>query len=102
MTVFGVTGFRWSPESDLEAEMTRLTDVYALSGVEPVEVGDSGGFQRCGTGAADGATVVVCGWADHGSLGTAVFTRRSVTDSAALLDKIRQSVITRDQISISV
>ena len=31
---FGVTGFRWSPESDLETEMTRLTEQYALSGVE--------------------------------------------------------------------
>ncbi|WP_157239813.1 hypothetical protein [Catenuloplanes japonicus] len=102
VTVYGMTGFRWSPETDLEGEMTRLTEQYGLSGVEPVDVGEVGGFQRCGTGQADGGTVVVCGWADHGSLGTVVLTRRSVQDSAALTTRIRQSVIIREQISISV
>jgi hypothetical protein len=37
----------------------------------------------------------VCGWADHGSLATGVFTRRSVDDSATLLERIRGTIVSR-------
>lgn len=93
--VFGATGFWLRPRSDLEAELTRLDRTYRLDRLEAVEAGERGTYQQCGTGRADGEPVVVCGWADHGSLGAAVFTRRSLADSAELLRQIRGSIIRR-------
>ncbi len=95
VTVFGATGFRWSPEKDVAAEVDRLTGEYDLTDVQTVEAGDRGEHQRCATGRADGADVVLCSWADHGSLATALFTRLSVADSAALLTQLRETIVTR-------
>ncbi|MEV1290017.1 hypothetical protein [Micromonospora sp. NPDC049679] len=95
VTIFGSTGFRLDPESDLDKEMTRLTERYALTEMTPIETGVRGEHEKCGVGEADGADVVVCGWADHGSLGAALFTRRSVPDSAALLGEMRTALVTR-------
>ncbi|SDZ26667.1 hypothetical protein SAMN05444365_108149 [Micromonospora pattaloongensis] len=95
VTVFGTTGFRFSPDSDLETEMARLTESYGLSGVTPVDTGVRGLHEQCGVGTDAGTSVVVCAWADHGSLGVALFTRRSVEDSAALLDELRRALVTR-------
>jgi hypothetical protein len=39
--------------------------------------------------------VVVCAWADHGSLGTVLLTRRNVTESAKLVGVLRSAVLTR-------
>jgi hypothetical protein len=95
VTIFGNTGFRFNPEQDADAEMTRLTPEYALSGIVPIETGTRGEYQRCGTGQAGKTNVVVCTWADHGSLGTALFTRLSVEDSAQLLARLRTEIISR-------
>jgi hypothetical protein len=51
--------------------------------------------ERCGVGKASGSSVVVCAWADHGSLATVLLTRRSVTDSAKLTGTLRSAVLTR-------
>jgi hypothetical protein len=96
VTVFGTTGFRFSPESDLESELTRLTDRYKIQDVEPVDARSRGEHVRCGVGRDSGNTVAVCAWADHGSLATALFTRRSVDDSAALLEDLRTTLVSRD------
>nr|MDT0662345.1 hypothetical protein [Micromonospora sp. DSM 115978] len=95
ITVFGATGFRLSPESDVEAEMTRLGEQFALTGVESVETGTRGEYQRCGVGRFDGTDVVVCAWADHGSIAAGVFTRLSVQDSARLLAELRTWIVQR-------
>ncbi|WP_460847215.1 hypothetical protein [Phytohabitans suffuscus] len=95
VTLFGTTGFRFSPESDLEKEITRLTERYGLRQVESIDTGTRGEYLRCGVGKDGQATVAVCGWADHGSLATGVFTRRSVGDSAALLERLRGTVVSR-------
>jgi hypothetical protein len=95
VTIFGTTGFRLDPRSDVEAELNRLTDDYAIDGVETVDTGEPGAHQRCGTGRAGGTGVVVCAWADHGSLATGLFTRRSVDESAGLLRRLRTEIITR-------
>ncbi|WP_234040847.1 hypothetical protein [Micromonospora coerulea] len=97
VTVLGGTGFRFSPESDAKAELARLQEGYALDPAVPVETHVRGRYERCAVGRADGDTVVVCTSVDHGSLVTAVFTRLSVQDSAALLDTLRQQIITPDR-----
>ncbi|MBO4208964.1 hypothetical protein GSF22_23595 [Micromonospora echinofusca] len=93
--VFGSTGLRFTPEQDMTDELTRLSTTYQITGIEPIETGLRGQYQSCGTGRLDGTAVVVCTWADHGSLGTGVFTRLSVTDSAALLAEFRDGIVTR-------
>jgi hypothetical protein len=94
VTVFGATGFRFSPDKDLSAEVTRLTQAYSVKDARDVDSGVRGLYERCGTGRVDGDTVAVCTWADHGSVGTALFTRRSVADSADLLRRLRTAIIT--------
>jgi hypothetical protein len=97
VTVYGSTGFRLTPESDLDAEIARLTEDFAMSeGAQEVEAGDAGGHQRCGVGAADGDDLVVCAWADHGSFGVATFSAGSIERSAETLRELRTTIITRE------
>ncbi len=93
VTVFGGTGLRLSPESDAEAEISRLTQRYALDAPESVDTGVRGRHERCAVGRADGSDVVVCTSVDHGSIATGVFTRLSVADSAALLATLRAQIV---------
>lgn len=95
VALFGTTGFRLTPKSDLEAEVQHLTGDYGLRDVQEFDLGQTGAHQRCGVGRADGKSVVVCGWADHGSLATVLLTRRSLAESADLVSLLRQSVLTR-------
>ncbi|MEU7971109.1 hypothetical protein AB0B48_03620 [Micromonospora sp. NPDC049089] len=93
VTVFGGTGFRLTPESDAEAEISRLTDRYALGAPESVDTGVRGRHERCAVGSADGGAVVVCTSVDHGSIATGVFTRLSVADSSDLLGTLRAQIV---------
>ncbi|MFI6785229.1 hypothetical protein [Micromonospora sp. NPDC050276] len=93
VTVFGGTGFRWSPESDADAEISRLTKRYELGTPESVDTGVRGRHERCAVGSADGSAVVVCTSVDHGSIATGVFTRLSVADSADLLATLRAQIV---------
>ena len=95
VAIFGVTGFRFSPDADLAAEMTRLTTRYQLTQVRPMETGIRSTYQQCGVGRTEGTDVVVCAWADHGSLAAGLFTLRSVEDSSALLSELRAAIVTR-------
>lgn len=95
VTVFGSIGFHLTPESDAEEELTRITSKYGLGGQQVVETDVRGQHQRCAVGRADNADVVVCTWADHGSVGSGVFTRLSLEDSAALLATLREQIVTR-------
>jgi hypothetical protein len=95
VTVFGTTGLRLAPGSDLEHELTRLTDRYSIRDVKTYHLGEAGAHERCGVGDSNGNSVVVCGWADHGSLATVLLTRRSVADSAELVGILRSAVLTR-------
>ncbi|MEU6078594.1 hypothetical protein [Micromonospora sp. NPDC047074] len=97
VTVFGGTGFRFTPESDAEDEITRLTGQYSLGEAQTVDTGVRGRHQRCAVGRADGEDVVVCTSVDHGSIATAVFTRLSLDDSATLLGTLRERLVTADQ-----
>ncbi|MGX7675748.1 hypothetical protein [Plantactinospora sp. DSM 117369] len=98
VVIFGSTGFRLSPESAVQEEVTRLQNEYAVTSVESVPTGVRGEYRSCGTGEADGEDVVVCTWADHGSSATALFTRLSIADSSELLSTLRDSIIVRDPV----
>ncbi|MGI5523347.1 hypothetical protein ACQEUX_20785 [Micromonospora sp. CA-259024] len=93
VTVFGGTGFRLTPEADAEAEISRLSERYALEAPETVDTGVRGRYERCAVGRNDGSEVVVCTSVDHGSIATGVFTRLSVADSAALLSTLRSEIV---------
>ena len=75
--------------------MRRLTCEFGLRDIEPYDLGETGAYERCGIGTASGASVVVCAWADHGSLGTVVANRRSMRDSAELTGILRSAVLTQ-------
>ena len=95
VTIFGTTGFRLTPGSDVTAELRRLSDQYDIHDVQPYRLGETGAYERCGIGDNGDATVVVCTWADHGSLVTVVMNRRSRADSAALTALLRSAVLKR-------
>jgi hypothetical protein len=94
VTVFGVTGLRLAPEQDVDAQIARLTTEYDIRDVQRFDLGEPGLHERCGVGRAGGTSVVVCAWADHGSLATVLLTRRSVADSAELTGILRSAVLT--------
>lgn len=94
VTVFGVTGLRLTPGSDVTAQLSRLSDSLSLKNIQSVETGVFGVHQQCGTGRLDGTSVVVCAWADYGSLATVLLTRRSLDESAGLVSRLRSTVLT--------
>ncbi|MDG4796105.1 hypothetical protein [Micromonospora sp. WMMD1082] len=96
VTVFGGTGFRFSPSSDADAEIARLAKQYALGEVQVMETGVRGRHGRCAVGRTDGVGAVVCTSVDHGSITTGVFTGLSVDDSARLLGTLREQIVTTD------
>ncbi|MFF5292955.1 hypothetical protein [Paractinoplanes globisporus] len=94
VTIFGVTGWRFTPKGDVRAQLDRLADDFNLSGVTSFNLGETGAHESCGVGRADGNAVVVCAWADHGSMATVLLTRRNIKDSADLVGRLRSAVLT--------
>lgn len=94
VTVFGVTGWRLDPGHDVRSELDRLSDEFHLGDLQSFPAGEFGVHEECGVGRSDGRTVVVCAWADHGSLATVLLTRRSVQESAQLVEQLRSAVLT--------
>lgn len=93
---FGGTGLIWTPEADLDTAFDLISDDQgAVTGLHDVEPGALGGTMKCGTTKSDEADIVVCGWADHGSLALGMFPNRSGADSAKLFLEIRSAAQTR-------
>ncbi|MBX6356462.1 MAG: hypothetical protein IRZ05_11485 [Micromonosporaceae bacterium] len=80
------------PKKDLESALGKLSRLD-ITDARAFDAGPLGGEQRCAV--AEGGGTVVCGWADHGSIGVAIFTGRSTEESATLLRGLRAAVITR-------
>ena len=93
VTVFGAIGFRLNPALDVRSELGHLAGRYAIRNARSFDLGESGAHERCGVGAANGTPVVVCAWADHGSVAAVVLTRRSIADSAQLTRVLRGAVL---------
>ncbi len=91
--IFGTTGLRLTPQSDVEAELDHLTGEFVIKNAQAYDLGVTGVHTRCGTGRSGGDTVVVCAWADRGSLATTILTRRSVKESAELTGDLRAAVL---------
>ncbi|MEE6263462.1 hypothetical protein [Plantactinospora sonchi] len=96
VTIFGTTGFRLNPESDVTKEQDELREQYNLATAEPVKTDVRGEYRSCTTGKEDGESVVLCTTADHGSLVTGLFTRRSLDESAELLAAMRTEIVLRE------
>jgi hypothetical protein len=95
VTVYGVTGLRLAPGSDAQKQLNRLAGTYGITTTKSFGLGESGAHEVCGVG-RDGKTgVVVCAWADHGSLATVLLSRRSLAESADLVGVLRSAVLTR-------
>jgi hypothetical protein len=95
VALFGTTGFRLSPRNDVDDEIQRLAAEYDVTNIASFDLGEVGAHERCGVGRSDGTSVVVCSWADHGSLASAVLTRRSLSDSADVVGLLREAVLGR-------
>ena len=93
VTVFGVTGWRFTPGADVRAQLDRVSGDFDLSDVQEFALGEPGAYERCGAGRSGDTSVVVCAWADHGSLATVLLTRRSISDSATLVGQLRSAVL---------
>jgi hypothetical protein len=92
----GGIGVLVSPDEALTKTFALITDDSGgVEGVHEVAAGALGGTMKCGSTRTDGGSMAVCGWADHGSLGIAMFPNRPVDQSAELLRSIRKAVQNR-------
>jgi hypothetical protein len=93
----GGTGVLVTPEQALSKTFGLITDdAGGVESVHDVPAGPLGGVMRCGTTKTEGTPMAVCGWADHGSLGIAMFPNRPVDQSAELLRTMRKAMQSRD------
>jgi hypothetical protein len=89
----GATGRVWSPGNALDRAFAVIVDgTGGVKDVHQLDGGDLGGLIKCGTTSVDGTMLVVCGWADHGSVGVALFANRTVTAAGDFFVKLRSSV----------
>jgi hypothetical protein len=92
----GGTGVLVTPEQALSKTFGLITDdAGGVDSVHDVPAGPLGGVMRCGTTKTEGTPMAVCGWADHGSLGIAMFPNRPVDQSAELLRTMRKAMQSR-------
>jgi len=93
----GVTLLVLNPDGFLDQAIVEATSRGEdLSGVRDFDPGSGGGRLRCGTATDDaGLAVVICAWADHGSIGVTINYDRDLADSADLLRRIRTETLTR-------
>jgi hypothetical protein len=87
---FGGTKLFLNPSKDLDQALSLLNDSSgAVTGLRDVPAGALGGVMRCGTSTGDGGPMIVCGWADRGSLGIGLFPGRTLDQAAQLLRDLR-------------
>jgi hypothetical protein len=92
----GGTGVLVSPDQALTKTFGLITDdAGGVDSVHDVSAGPLGGVMKCGSTKTDGGSMAVCGWADHGSLGVAMFPNRPVDQSAELLRTMRTAMQNR-------
>jgi len=94
-TVAGITRFISSPGGTIDTAFTTIGPDLGMTTSHRIPIGAAQAVGRCGTGRVDGQRVVVCGWADHGSLAVAMYTNRSETEGAAMIRTLRQTLIVR-------
>jgi hypothetical protein len=86
----GGTGSVSSPDDALTKTFRLISDdAGGVESVQSLSPGPLGGVMKCGSTKTDGGSMAVCGWADHRSLGIAMFPNRPVDQSADLLRAMR-------------
>lgn len=63
-----------------------------LGGQTSYPAGDLGGTVKCASGTEDDLPMTLCAWADHGSVGIAIFIGRELKESSDLFLQIRTEV----------
>jgi hypothetical protein len=91
--LFSATGFVPFPQSVADGAL--VNDLFTARDVQQIQPGMLGGYVRCGATTYTGKPAAACVWADHGSVGMAVFLNRPVADSATSFRQIREAVLTR-------
>ncbi|MET7423053.1 hypothetical protein [Dactylosporangium sp. NPDC005555] len=88
------TGKIWKPERSLEGAFKAVAggDATGIGNVHDVDAGDLGGVARCGEIEDKDGAIAVCGWADNGSLGVALFPGRQVADAEKAFLELRAAV----------
>ncbi|WP_433051388.1 hypothetical protein [Dactylosporangium sp. CS-033363] len=83
----------WKPEDTLKTAFDMVADdAGGVRDTKDVDAGSLGGTMRCGTTKVDDSDLTVCGWADNGSLGVALFSNRGVPESAKSMVELRNAV----------
>lgn len=92
---FGATLFIWDPDGEFDKVIQGAGET--LSNVTEYPPGVMGGELRCGNGEDDkGEPVILCAWADHGSLGVGIFYGdRPMDECASILSTLREKIIIR-------
>ncbi|MFI7600558.1 hypothetical protein [Actinoplanes sp. NPDC049681] len=63
-----------------------------ITGITSTAPGALGGVAKCGRGEAGGAPLIMCGWADEGSVGWMIFYYKSMSGAKAEFPKLRGQV----------
>jgi hypothetical protein len=63
-----------------------------ITGITTANPGSLGGFAKCGKGEAGGAPLIMCGWADEGSVGWVIWYYKSMSSAKAEFPKLRAQV----------
>lgn len=90
------TGRIWKPERSLDGAFKAVEGPDAgdagIHSVHDVDAGTLGGVARCGEIVDKDGPIAVCGWADNGSLGVALFPSRPVAEAEKALLVLRTAV----------
>jgi hypothetical protein len=100
--VFGGARLILSPGTDLTSALKGFSEGMGspLTDLHPVAAGALGGVTRCGSGTLTPSNdvkvpIVLCAWADHGSVGFLTFYNRAMDDSVKLFGVFRQAILHR-------
>jgi hypothetical protein len=81
------------PAKELDATFkTAGSGGLELSGITSAPTGSLGGSAKCGKGEASGAPLIMCGWADSGSVGWIIWYFESMDKAKAEFPKLRAQV----------
>jgi hypothetical protein len=95
--VVGATGKVDDPAAELDQVFAgAASSGLTVSDIHNVSPGTLSGDAKCGTAAVSGQPVVVCAWADPGSVGLMQFRQRDMTASADLFAQMRNGMLTRE------
>ncbi|MEU4214401.1 hypothetical protein [Actinoplanes sp. NPDC026623] len=81
------------PRSAMDASFADSgLDELKLTGITNADPGRLGGAAKCGKGKAGGAPLILCAWADKGSIGWVIWYFKSMSKAKGELPKIRSQV----------